>query len=63
MNSRKEMFGITGRQAREDLSGMALLRLLVKEGRARLTKYRLYPEVSKNSSMKGKKSNRVSERR
>ena len=43
-----KMFGITDRQAREDLSKMASLRLLIKEGKARLTKYKLYPEISGN---------------
>jgi len=43
-----EMFGITDRQAREDISKMVSLRLLIKEGKARLTRYRLYPEISGN---------------
>ena len=43
-----KMFGITDRQAREDLSKMVLLNLLIKEGKARLTKYKLYPEISGN---------------
>ncbi len=40
------MYGITGRQAREDLSKMVMIRLLIREGKARLIRYRLYPEVS-----------------
>jgi len=41
-----KIFGVSQRQAREDLSKMVLLRLLIKEGKARLTRYKLYPEVS-----------------
>ena len=43
-----KMFGITDRQARGDLARMVSLDLLFKEGKARLTKYRLYPEISGN---------------
>jgi len=43
-----KIFGVTNRQAREDLSKMASLRLLIKEGKARLTKYKIYPEISGN---------------
>jgi hypothetical protein len=39
------MFRITDRQARGDLSKMVLLKLLIKEGKARLIKYKLYPEI------------------
>ncbi|MEA3514880.1 MAG: hypothetical protein U9R34_05355 [Nanoarchaeota archaeon] len=42
------MFNVTDRQAREDLSRMVLLRLLIKEGKARLTNYKLYPEDGVN---------------
>jgi len=43
-----EMFEITDRQARADLSELVSLSLLIKEGKARLIKYRLYPEISGN---------------
>ncbi len=42
-----ETFGITDRLSREDLSKSVLLKLLIKEGKASLAKYRLYPEVER----------------
>ena len=53
-----KMFGITDRQARGDLSKMVSLDLLFKEGKARLTKYSLYPEISGNIR-KMKKGNEI----
>jgi ATP-dependent DNA helicase RecG len=43
-----EMFGITGRQARMDLSQLVSAGLILKIGRARQTKYRFNPEISGN---------------
>jgi len=41
-----EMFGVTDRQARVDLAKLISLNLIKREGKARLIRYRLYPEVS-----------------
>lgn len=43
-----EMFGITGRQARMDLSQLVSTGLILKIGKARQTKYRFNPEISGN---------------
>jgi ATP-dependent DNA helicase RecG len=44
----EKMFGITDRQARIDLSQLISQGLISKVGKARLTKYRLNPEISGN---------------
>ncbi|MEA2004040.1 MAG: helix-turn-helix domain-containing protein [archaeon] len=44
----EKMFGITDRQARIDLSQLVSQGLISKVGKARLTKYRLNPEISGN---------------
>ncbi|MBI4980485.1 putative DNA binding domain-containing protein [Candidatus Woesearchaeota archaeon] len=41
-----QMFGVTDRQARADISKLVSLGLLLKEGKARLVRYKPYPEVS-----------------
>jgi ATP-dependent DNA helicase RecG len=42
----QKMFNITDRQARTDLSRLVKLKLVTKEGEARLTRYKMYPEIS-----------------
>lgn len=44
----EKMFEITDRQARMDLSQLVSQGLISKVGKARLTKYRLDPEISGN---------------
>ncbi len=44
----EKMFNITDRQARMDLSRLVSLGLILKSGKARLTKYSSNPEISGN---------------
>jgi ATP-dependent DNA helicase RecG len=44
----EKIFNITDRQARMDLSHLVSLGLILKSGKARLTKYSLNPEISGN---------------
>lgn len=44
----QKMFNVTDRQARTDLSRLVKLKLVTKEGEARLTRYKMYPEISGN---------------
>ena len=44
----EKMFEVTDRQVRMDLSQLVSQGLLLKVGKARLTKYRLNPEISGN---------------
>jgi len=50
-----EMFSITARQARVDLAKLISLNLVKREGKARLIRYRLYPEVSGSIRKVGEK--------